>query len=220
MALAIPIDLSWSPLDTAAICTLQTLGAAGSLTIDGPLSYWPRPDVRSKYASFGNVRRVVSLTSANNLAGVSFTITGYFNGLPVTETRVGPNSNTVETTQIYEIVTSISTNGAVTAVSVGSGSTGQTAYLKLPGGRFFILATVINGTGAITYEGRETNNPESDVANFNSTSIYQRFLNSGAVSSNSTTVGQLFSWYVITASTGTAQLNIHTGANAQTGGNI
>lgn len=67
--------------------------------------------------------RAVSLTVAGaDLSGVNFTIRGYdIYGQPMTQTRAGPNNNTVNTTKAFYQITSISVDGAVgTNVTVGT----------------------------------------------------------------------------------------------------
>ena len=79
--------------------------------------------------TFDGISRTVSLTSAGNLSALNFTITGTYLGQVISETRTGPNANTVYTTKVFDSVTKISVDGAVgTAVSVGTGLTGHTQY--------------------------------------------------------------------------------------------
>lgn len=123
-----PTSITWPAPAVAAVAAPQTLGAAGSLTINGSLldqSYMPYQTI----ANFGKgIERTASLTSTGNLSGINFTITGLtYNDVVVTETIAGPNNNTVYTTALFNRITSITANAAVaTAVSVGSGTTGNT----------------------------------------------------------------------------------------------
>lgn len=115
---------NWPAQDTSAVAQAQTLGAAGNLIINGNLN-------SNGIVVFTGIQRTVSLTSLGNLSGTNFTINGFLQGKSVTQTIAGPNVNTVYTTQLFDTVTSISANGAVgTAVNAGSGSTGNTAWLK------------------------------------------------------------------------------------------
>lgn len=70
-----------------------------------------------------NLARSVTLTSAGNLSGVSFTITGLdYHNRVIVQTLAGPNANTVSTTKTFQVVYSVATSAAVgTAVSVGTG---------------------------------------------------------------------------------------------------
>lgn len=115
-----PRSLSYTfPAGNATdVCLLQTLAAAGSLTLNGNLV-----NKVNGVMSFANkgYSRSISLTSVNNLSGVNFTITGVQNNVVISETIAGPNNNTVYGAFIYDTITSITTNGAAAAVSVGSG---------------------------------------------------------------------------------------------------
>lgn len=143
----------WYPLNTTAIASLQTLAGAGSLVIN----FGSATPNSTPYVNTYNIGmdRVVSLTSANNLGGVNFTITGTLDGQPVSETRVGPNNNNVETTQLFSTVDSITTNGAAAAVSAGYGTTGRTPWFiwdpYVPIANLSCAVVVTNGTGAINY---------------------------------------------------------------------
>ncbi len=54
------------------------------------------------------ISRAISLTSSDNLSGLTFTIRGYdVYGYPLTVTRAGPNNTTVNTTKTFKYVTSI-----------------------------------------------------------------------------------------------------------------
>ena len=116
---------TWPQADVAAVSALQTTAGAGTLLLNGTLA---KPIYNGLYIPFFDQYRTVSLTSLNNLSGVNVTITGTLQGAVVTSTIVGPNDDTVYTSQLYDSVTAVTVNGAVTAMSVGSGSTGQTAW--------------------------------------------------------------------------------------------
>lgn len=112
--------------NTMAVCKLQTLAGAASLTFDGDLS-----NQAGNYVSFASkgYSRAISLTSANDLSGVNFTISGVQNGVNVSEVLAGPNNDTVYSTLIYDTVFSISSNGAAAAISAGTGWEG--AFLPI-----------------------------------------------------------------------------------------
>ena len=113
--------------NTTAVCLLQTLNSAGSLALNGTLANPINSQV--SFISRGYARQI-SLTSANNLSGRTFTITGSQNGVVVIENLTGPNNNTVYSTEFYDVINSISVNGAAAAVSAGSGHSG---FFKLIG---------------------------------------------------------------------------------------
>jgi len=100
------------------ICALQTLVGAGNLSLNGNLVD-PTTGILN-FLKYGYSRQL-SLTSGNNLSARNFTINGTQNGVPLSEIIGGPNNNTVYSVQVYDTVTSISVNGAVNAVSIGTG---------------------------------------------------------------------------------------------------
>lgn len=115
----------WAVASATAIAALQSRTGAGSLLLNGTLAVSTNNGL---FVDLGNVNRVVTLTSANNLGAINITITGTLNGVTVTETRAGPVSNTVATTQVFSTITSITTSGTVTAISVGTGTTGYSDW--------------------------------------------------------------------------------------------
>ncbi len=149
--MAQPRVYTWPAASAVAISQLQTTVAAGSLLINGTLAISDYP-MAPNYVPFIGISRTVSLTSANNLAGVNVTVTGTYRGNVVSETRVGPNANTVYTTQLFDTVTAVSVSAAAAAISVGSGTTGRTNWYD-----YNYHATVASQTqqvvvtGAITY---------------------------------------------------------------------
>lgn len=67
----------------------------------------------------------ISITSTANNSPTSYTITGISSGMCVSETIVGPNSNTVYTNTLFDVVTNITVVGGVAFaqnVTIGSGS--------------------------------------------------------------------------------------------------
>lgn len=124
---------TWPVIDKAAVCALQNLGTAGELLLNGTLINSDIPNQVSFISA--NFIRSVSITSANNLSGVTFTITGFQNEALVTETITGPNNTTVYATnpKYYDIITSIYVSGAVTQVSIGTGKEGYLPLIQLSG---------------------------------------------------------------------------------------
>lgn len=110
------------------ICILQSVIGAGSLIINGSLSNGVTQT--ASFAENGYCRNL-SFISANNLSAVTFTITGTQNGVTITENVIGPNNNSVYSGQLYDTVTSITTSGAVNAVSVGSGFIGTFLFVPI-----------------------------------------------------------------------------------------
>ena len=103
------------------VCALQTTAGAANLVLNGNLANQVTNQVSFIDRGYS---RSISLTSANNLGGVNFTISGIQNGVLVTEVLVGPNNNTVYSAQIYDKIYSITTNNAVNQVRAGTGYTG------------------------------------------------------------------------------------------------
>lgn len=104
--------------NTTDVCLLQTLGAAGNLTINGNLANLVNGQISFIQKGYS---RQISFTSVNNLSARQFTITGMQNGVTITENITGPNNNTVYSVQVYDVVSFISVDGTVNGVSVGTG---------------------------------------------------------------------------------------------------
>lgn len=108
--------------NTTDVCLLQSLGGAGNLTINGNLANLVNGQVSFIQKGYS---RQISLTSANDLSARQFTITGMQNGVTITENITGPTAGaTVYSTQVYDVISSISVNGAINAVSAGTGYIG------------------------------------------------------------------------------------------------
>lgn len=120
-----PRVITWPIPSATSIAALQTLGAAGSLTLNGSLL---QPGYNT--VVFQGYTRTITLTSGNNLSGVNFTINGVLNNSPLSEVLAGPNANTVTSVHIYDAITSITTDGAAAAVSAGTGTTGRTSWIS------------------------------------------------------------------------------------------
>ncbi len=120
---------TWPVIDTAAVCALQDLASSGSLLLNGTFTSSDTPNQISFISN--NFIRSISITSANNLSGVTFTVTGFQNEAFVTETITGPNNDTVSGTKYYDVITSVIVNGAVTQVSVGTGTAGYLPLVQL-----------------------------------------------------------------------------------------
>src|ERR1043165_1801753 len=100
------------------VCALQNVAGAGRLVLNGNLA-----DLITNQVSFisRGYNRQISITSTNNLSGRTFTVTGTSNGVVITEDITGPNNTTVYSVLPYDVITSISVNGAVNGVRVGTG---------------------------------------------------------------------------------------------------
>jgi hypothetical protein len=105
--------------NTQDVCLIQDTTGMVNLVLNGNL------------ASAGSVSfisngysRQLSFGSVNDLSGATFTIYGTQNGVAINETVTGPNADTVYSTLVYDIVTVITSSGAVSGVTVGSGYNG------------------------------------------------------------------------------------------------
>lgn len=200
-----PAIFNWTAADAAAVSALQTTAGAGSFLLNGTYnSLNINPTVK-----FPNFQRVVSLTSAANISGVQFTITGKLLGQVVTETRAGPNANTVATTQIYDEITSVTVDGAVaTNTSVGTGQTGYTNWFSHDFERTVAnvgIACVITGTITYSYDVTLDNVMDSSVTVTEFTPIATLSAATGNILGNLTTPVR-FSRVNVSASTGAATL--------------
>ena len=136
--------------DDDGICASQALGAAGSLTINGALAtsgvaLWNR-----------DTGQIVTVTSAGNDSGITFTITGADpDGTSITQTITGANAGAAVTTYFFTTVTSITASGAVaTTVKVGvlSANLAVGRSLRVNGQQMnFKLGLFVDISGTCTY---------------------------------------------------------------------
>ncbi len=146
------VVFTWPAANATGVAALQTLVAASSLSINGGLAIPFNGISTPNFVQFSGISRTISITSTNDLSAVHFTITGTYRNAPQTETRIGPNNATVLTTALFDTVTSVTTDAAAAAVSIGSGTTGQTHWKNSN-----FQSTVVNMsievvvTGTITY---------------------------------------------------------------------
>lgn len=131
-----PTTYTFASADTDYICASQVRTGAGALTLNGTgvdkMSTYLLNNPRMTLTGSG-FERTVSLTSSGNISALNFTITGKnIRGEAVTETRSGPNSNTVYTTALFYEVNTVSVSATVgTAVEVGIGTTGNSQWYKV-----------------------------------------------------------------------------------------
>jgi hypothetical protein len=92
---------------------------------------------------FGIVPRI-TLNSAANLSGINFLITGYQNGIFISETLTGPNANTITSVNCFDTVTQI----------IPTGTTGSTIQVGVASVGYFpmiLLNTAKTNTSSISY---------------------------------------------------------------------
>jgi len=131
----------WPVADRSAVCAIQDIAGAGNLVLNGTLASPLKPNLIS-FLDHGFIRSI-SISSANDLTGVTFTVTGTQNGAFIQEAVTGPAANSiVHSNERFDIITSITTNGAAAGVHIGTGDSG---YLPL------IKQNVLSDNGLLNY---------------------------------------------------------------------
>jgi hypothetical protein len=157
--------LSFQAASTTGVTTAQTPVDTTDLTLDGV------------YASAGVVTfyeaTVVEFTSGDDLSTVTFTVVGTAsNGTTITENIIGPNNDTVSTTQLFKTVTAIEV-ATVTTFTVETVEVGNPDSASYGTGAWWPLdiytpnqATNIScneTAGAVTYSVEYTNEDPFDT---------------------------------------------------------
>lgn len=126
-----PTQITWPLASTASIALGQTTTGTAPIILNGPYSIEPRAPLVAVAKMSDAYERKITLTSTGNLGSINFTIVGTdYNGNPLTEVLAGPNNSTVTSTLNYYQITSITPSATVgTTISVGTGLTGQTAWV-------------------------------------------------------------------------------------------
>ena len=137
--------------DADGLASDDLSGAGRSFTLDGAL------------ASGGTVTldspRHINVTSANNDAAITFTVTGTDRrGAALTETITGVNASTVSGVENFATVTAVTASGAtVGVVTVGSGNSAETQWIPV---EYRISSgyntSVVFSTGTMTYSVKGT----------------------------------------------------------------
>lgn len=104
--------------DRDGIAAAQQRVGAGTLTLNGALVsggvYTASDGTADTAGSTVKVGHQVSIYSAGNLSGVTFTVIGTDpDGHALSEAITGPNNTTVESTNYFRTVTSVSTSGTI-----------------------------------------------------------------------------------------------------------
>lgn len=128
----LPIQIAWPVASATAIAAAQTLAGAGAMVLNGPYVQQNMLPYQTVAKMSDAYNRKITLTSTGNISGVNFTIVGKtYNGTAVTEVLAGPNNNTVTSLNDYYEIDSVTANGAVgTATSIGTGTSGNTTWIK------------------------------------------------------------------------------------------
>lgn len=161
MALPIAITKTLSvAADDDGICTSQTPGAAGDMTINGALA-------SGGVASLTSQRRVL-FTFAADETGHTFTIDGtQLGGATIRDTLAGTTAGTAYTSLDFLTVTRVAISAAATgAIKVGTNGVGSTQWL-MPNDHItpFAIGFGVEVTGTVNYTVQHTfENPLEQVA--------------------------------------------------------
>jgi hypothetical protein len=134
-------EYNWPTPVVNGISLFQTLTANIPLLLNG--SYVNKITGTINFIDFGIVPRI-TLNSAANLSGINFLITGYQNGVFISETLTGPNANTVTSVNCFDTVTQI----------IPTGTTGSTLQVGVASVGYFpmiLLNTAKTNTSSISY---------------------------------------------------------------------
>ena len=134
-------EYNWPIPVVNGISLFQTLTANIPLLLNG--SYVNKITGTINFIDFGIVPRI-TLNSAANLSGINFLITGYQNGVFISETLTGPNNTTVTSVNCFDTVTQI----------IPTGTTGSTLQVGVASVGYFpmiLLNTAKTNTSSISY---------------------------------------------------------------------
>ena len=135
-------EYNWPAAIANGISLFQTLTANIPLLLNG--SYVNKATRTVNFVDdFGIVPRI-TLNSAANLSGINFLITGYQNGIFISETLTGPNNTTVTSVNCFDTVTQI----------IPTGTTGSTVQVGVASVGYFpmiLLNTAKTNTSSISY---------------------------------------------------------------------
>ena len=135
-------EYNWPTPVVNGISLFQTLTANIPLLLNG--SYVNKITRTVNFVDDFNIVPRVTLNSAANLSGINFLITGYQNGVFISETLTGPNANTVTSVNCFDTVAQI----------IPSGTTGSTIQVGVAALGYFpmiLLNTAKINTSSINY---------------------------------------------------------------------
>lgn len=155
----IEINMDLADVDDDGVFQNQTLGGAGSFTLNGAgvtSGQWVTPDLFAKQIGFA---------STGNISGVTFTVSGYQDKnktIAISEQLPGPNNNTVETTNYFYSIQSISVSAAV-GTNTKAGAVDEAISQIIPIKRSYSdrserqVGLTFIVTGTINYTVQQTN---------------------------------------------------------------
>ena len=135
-------EYNWPTPVVNGISLFQTLTANTPLLLNG--SYVNKITRTVNFVDDFNIVPRITLNSAANLSGINFLITGYQNGVFISETLTGPNANTVTSVNCFDTVAQI----------IPTGTTGSTVQVGVASVGYFpmiLLNTAKTNTSSISY---------------------------------------------------------------------
>jgi hypothetical protein len=128
--MTIHYDFVWPPVDFEAVSKYKDLAAERELFLDGTL--FDNVTNQISFIAHG-YSRSVSITSTDvDNSGVTFTVIGTQNGVPVSEDITGADANqTAFGTLAFDIITSITSDGLAQNFAVGTGLKGWFPIIKV-----------------------------------------------------------------------------------------
>ena len=135
-------EYNWPAPVANGISLFQGLTANTPLLLNG--SYVNKITRTVNFVDDFSIVPRITLNSAANLSGINFLITGYQNGVFISETLTGPNANTVTSVNCFDTVAQI----------IPSGTTGSTIQVGVAALGYFpmiLLNTAKINTSSINY---------------------------------------------------------------------
>lgn len=139
--------------DANAIALAATLAAAGDLTLTS-----------TPYVL--NPPRHVTITSAGNDSGITFTIYGTtYGGVAISQTLAGTNAGTATSTLDFATVTRIAASGATAAnVEAGYAQSGGSRWVRMDSWAAAQAVAQVSVSGTVTYSVQTTMNDPNDAS--------------------------------------------------------
>lgn len=154
--------------DADGVCASQTTGGAGNLLLNGALV----DAVSGTFKVTDKCPKLISATSAGNLSGVTITMSyrATRDGDILTQSRTGPNANTVLFAQyVYELI-NLAVDGAVgTAITVGTSDAAISHFVMNQAYSSKRAVSVEISSGTVTVSLQHT---LSDVLNLYNTNTF------------------------------------------------
>ena len=125
--------------DADGLSTAATIGSATTLTLNGTLI------ADSKYTTGDSIGQIITILSAGNDTGITFTVAGTdASGAALSEAVTGANADTASSTGYFNTVDSITTSAA-SAGDVSAGVLGSSDAGEMGTGTIFAGRTRIRG---------------------------------------------------------------------------